>query len=36
MEPVGDTRVPFSPVDPLFRLLVREEDVTAARTMLSE
>jgi hypothetical protein len=35
-EPIGVTRLPFSPADPLFRLLVREEDVTAARTLLSE
>jgi hypothetical protein len=34
--PIGDTKLPFSPVDPLFRLLVREEDVTAALTLLSE
>ena len=36
MEPIGDTKLPFSPVDPLFRLLVREEDVTAARTLLGD
>jgi len=36
IEPIGDTGLPFSPVDPLFCLLVREEDVTAARTVLSE
>jgi hypothetical protein len=36
MEPIGDTRLPSSPVDPLFRLLVREDDVTAARNVLSE
>jgi hypothetical protein len=36
IEPIGDTRLPSSPVDPLFRLLVREDDVTAARNVLSE
>lgn len=36
MEPVGDTGLTRSSADPLFRLLVREEDVMAARTLLSE
>jgi hypothetical protein len=36
MEPIEGTKLPFSPADPLFRLLVREEDVTAARTLLGD